>query len=369
MQHAFQIIEGTPKPALPILATANDVREVVQLLKKKPEGITIVEASEAIRKRLFDPRKVAAYELWGIISKTGDRLKLSRLGYEFAAMLEPEARIYRAVLDNTPPYRAVLEWIYRRKLELVTYADISQYWTDYFPEALQQGKTSEAQVVSFFHLCHAAEVGMVTVGRKHQPSRLRMDHKELAAHIRGEPHRIAERALAESVQLDALQRAALGPASSPRPQVFISTPKGARIGDSIQDALRLADIDSKVVERDTSGTGLVSERAYSAMLRCDIGIIIVGRADCQHDAVEQGRLKQNVLIEIGAALVHFARRLVLLCGEQMPLPFDLADFCHYDLAEDELTWETGLQLIKTVKLFKTGLQRLDTCGEPARANN
>jgi hypothetical protein len=124
LQHAFQIIEGAPKARLPILATANDVREVVPLLKKRPEGITVVEASEATRRRLFDPRRITAYELWGIASKSGDRIMLSELGREFAGRFESEARLYRVLLDNTPPYRALLEWIYRQQLDLVTYADI-----------------------------------------------------------------------------------------------------------------------------------------------------------------------------------------------------------------------------------------------------
>src|SRR5260370_42263769 len=136
MQHAFQVIEGTPPTTLPVLATASDVREVVQLLKKKPEGITIVEASDAGRKRLFDPRKVAAYETWGILTKSADRIKLSRLGCEFATTLEPEAQIYRVMLDNTPPYRAVLEGIYRQEFYLVTFTDIVDYWEEHVPEAL-----------------------------------------------------------------------------------------------------------------------------------------------------------------------------------------------------------------------------------------
>src|SRR5687768_13593702 len=53
--------------ALPILATAGDIREVVQFLKKKPRGVTIVEAMDADKKRVFEPRKVTAYEFWGII--------------------------------------------------------------------------------------------------------------------------------------------------------------------------------------------------------------------------------------------------------------------------------------------------------------
>jgi hypothetical protein len=368
MQHAFQVIEGSSPSTLPILATATDVREVVQLLKKKPEGITIVEASDAVRKRLFDPRKVAAYETWGIISKSGDRMKLSRLGCEFAATLEPEAQVYRIMLDNTPPYRAVLEWAYHRDLDLVTYADIVEYWKQHFPEALQQGeKTPECQVVSFLHLCHAGEIGVATVGRKGQPSRLRVDHDELAAYIEGTPRQILEEAVVGDSRLNARRPTALGAFPKHLMRVFISTCKGSGLVDSIQDALQVADIAGEVVERDTDCAQLLSERTFQAMRRCDAGIIIVDHSDCHQDATGRDVLNQGALIEIGAALVHFARRLVLLRDKQVPFPFDTGDLCHFELEGDELTWETGLRLIKAVKLFRTSSPPIDA-GELANVD-
>jgi hypothetical protein len=363
MQHAFQVIDGAAPATLPILATASDVREVVQLLKKKPEGITIVEASDAVRKRLFDPRKVAAYETWGILKKSGDRMKLSQLGRDFASKLEPEAQIYRVMLDNTPPYRAALEWIYQQDLDLVTYADIVEYWEDHFPEALQQGeKTHEGQVVSFLHLCHAGDVGVATVGRKGQPSRLRVDHDELAAYIESSPCLVPERALPGDDPLYARRPALVGTASRKRLRVFISTHKGSGIVGSIQDALQIADINSEVVERETDCVSLVSEKTFQAMRRCDAGIIIISPTDWYRDAAGKDVLNQSVLIEIGAALVHFARRLVLLSDKQVPLPFNLDDLCHYELERSKLTWEIGLELIKAVKLFKTNSQLPDASG-------
>src|SRR5215207_1605150 len=220
MQHAFQIIEGAPKSSLPLLATANDVREVVQLLKKKPEGITVAEASDSARRRLFDPRKIPAYELWGIVSKSGDRITLSHLGREFASRLAPEAQLYRVLLDNTPPYRALLEWIHRQRLELATYSDIVGYWEDHFPEALQRGeRAAEGHVQSFIQLCHAAEVGAATAGRKGQPSRLRVDHDELAAHLQPSA---APRHLSRGEQLAARQPSQPRPTAPPRLRVLVS---------------------------------------------------------------------------------------------------------------------------------------------------
>ena len=51
------------KATLPLLATANDVRELIRYLKKHPDGVTIVEALGEVKKRILDPRKTwARYE-------------------------------------------------------------------------------------------------------------------------------------------------------------------------------------------------------------------------------------------------------------------------------------------------------------------
>lgn len=344
---------------LPTLATAADVREVVQLLKKRPEGVAVVEVSDAIRKRLFDPRKIAAYELWGLVSKVGDRVRLSRLGRELATKLAPEAAVYRAIIDNTPPYRAVLEWVHRQNLDLITHADVVEYWRANFPEALRPGeRTFEGQVVSFFHLCHAAEIGATTVGRKRQPSRLCVDRDELAAYLNGVRRYDSERPSAVDERPSAPRPAALVTAP-PRLRVFISAPEGAGILDTLRDALGLVDIDSDAVERVVGGGELVPERTFKAIRRCDAGIIVLGSADCRRDAAGEDALDQSVLVEIGAACVHFARRLLLLTDGRLPLPFDTGDLRRYELVEGGLKWETGVRLIKDVKSFQSRLQSAD----------
>ncbi|HEY0386234.1 MAG TPA: hypothetical protein VGC64_09500, partial [Pyrinomonadaceae bacterium] len=126
--------------ALPMLATASDVREVVRLLRKKASGISIIEGMEAAR-RIFDPRKVAAYEYWGLIKRTSDRLTLSALGWEFARLLEPEASIYRTMLRGALAYRSALEWVYQRNLEIVTDADIASFWLENPAEIVLAGNS------------------------------------------------------------------------------------------------------------------------------------------------------------------------------------------------------------------------------------
>ena len=84
MKPSLQIVGRDKSETLPVLATATDVREVIRFLKHHPEGITTVQAMDAFRKRIFDARKVSAYEFWKILLKDGERLKLAPLGWELA---------------------------------------------------------------------------------------------------------------------------------------------------------------------------------------------------------------------------------------------------------------------------------------------
>jgi hypothetical protein len=63
--------------ALPVLTTAEDVRELVRFLKNKPTGATIAEAKAALKKQVLNPRKMTPYTLWGFVTKEGERLKLT----------------------------------------------------------------------------------------------------------------------------------------------------------------------------------------------------------------------------------------------------------------------------------------------------
>jgi Predicted nucleotide-binding protein containing TIR-like domain len=357
--------------ALPMLATAGDVREVVRLLKRKSGGITIIEGMDAIR-RVFDPRKVAAYEYWGLIERRGDRLILSALGWEFARRFEPEARLFRSILGSTLAYHSALEWVFGQNLEIVTDADVARFWHEHPSQVFLSGnqKTVEGNVVCFFHLCQEAELGMATVGKRGQPTRLRVDREELAAYIAAGPAHAnddlpAQAALDESAgdnssssyamaDTETTPRAAAHP--SVRMRVFISRRKDAPLVKQVEMALELADIECEVSQRSMSDTQLVPDETLAAMRRCDAAVIIVAKADCQAAAEsdEAGALlDESVLMEIAAAVVHYNRRVILLWNEGVCVPARLRDLCRYEFAGDCLTWESGMQLLKALKNFQS----------------
>lgn len=368
--HALRLLyaaEDAPSFTLPILATAGDVREVVQYLKKKPAGVSIVEAMDDVKRRVFEPRKLAAYEYWGIINRQGgDRLHLSQLGWEFARKLAPESEAYRAVLANTLPYRAALQWMHEENHDLVTHVQVAAYWQKFYPTGagLNQ-KAVESSVVCFFHLCQAAEIGTMTIGKRGQPARLRVEREELAGFIEGRPpHATQQTDIDNSRETDApihapsprpaptAANAPPGAATSSRRQFLILGRGAARVISRLEAALALLDIESRAFAAAETDALPVSGEMFQAMRQCDAALIIVAPEDCRDDGAGGYALKQHVLIEINSAFVLYDRRVVLLWNCQMPLPAALSALPHFTLDGDELTWDVGVQLMQVVKEFQ-----------------
>jgi hypothetical protein len=366
--YSFRLIEGVPPMTLPILATASDVREVVQFLKRRPEGVTIVDTMDAARKRIFDPRKVFAYELWGLVSREGDRLRLSPLGWELAERLTPEAEIYRAILNRTRPYHSALEWMQQLKLELVTFTDVGEFWREHYPEALEEGNEEdfEGHVTSFFHLCHAAEVGLATIGRKGQPTRLRVYLDELRSYLENPDALTLAQPLAAGSTTRVNRHMAYDKTvaensppqhkptitSSEKQRVFISHSLDADLLARIRETLELANLEYEIIKRGSDDTAPVPNGAFQAMQRCDAGIIVVTEDDCSKDYAERNVIKESVLMELGAAFLHFERRVVLLLDEKSPLPTSLQGLYSCNFEGQNLTWDVAMRLVKAVKHFK-----------------
>ena len=382
---------------LPTLATAGDVREVVQYLKKKPTGVSVVEALDDVKRRVFEPRKVAAYEFWGIVARHGDRLLLTPLGWDFARKLEPGTEAYRVVLDGTPLYRLALEWIYRQNLDLVTHGDVASYWYEHHGALLDPAndKTMEGHVVCFFHLCQAAELGTVTIGKRGQPARLRVERDELAVYVgRDSERRVAVAAAATTTAAAArpcfppqfsgageagrrearasdvaateapagaeMRAAPWGSTNEPsaRLRLFISCgSQNPKVVSQIQTTLELADIESHVVERAGADASAmpVTDSAFEALRRCDAGLILLTKDDCLADTDGHFTLRQSVLIEIGAAFVLYDRRVVLLLDDdELTLPDNLSALPHFTFGQDDLTWDAGIKLLRAIKGFSSG---------------
>jgi hypothetical protein len=351
--------------ALPLMATASDVREIVKFLRKRPGGVTVVEAVEAIKKPTLDPRKMTAYEYWGLVTRQGDRIRLSARGWEFARKLEPETQAFRDLLGDTEMYHAALVWLHETQAELVTDADLAEHWRRRHAAAVGDGseKTVKANVACFFHLCQAAEFGSLTIGKRGQPTRLRVDQGELESYLSAGP---AAGAFGQS-QPEAYGVAQSPPRSASEPlsfrasapgeragrlRVFISAAGGGRAAAQLRDALELAEIEGELHERGDDGAALVSEKVVEVMRGCDAAVVIVADDDCRETAAGAVTLAQDVLNQINAAFALYDRQVALVWAGDAPLPGGLESLTRFEVAGGGLTLERGVQIVRAVKAFR-----------------
>ncbi len=346
---------SSSRTQLPILATANDVRELVQFLKKRPFGVSISDISQPIKKRVFFPKKVAAYEYWRLVTRSGEHLKLSQLGWEFARSLEPEARIYRTLLSETPAYVEVLAWTLDQRIDVIAHTDVVSFWEEHCPEFLlhADGKTAFATAVCFFHLCQAAELGTMTIGKRGQPARFRILRDELSTYLeqRLQQDSIGNTSLVNHDGVDrsiSLRRKEQSLQTNSR-RILISQGNSEETSKRIIELVNLEGISCDVVVRATESHGLISRTTVEVMRRCDSCVILITHTDFETPET----LITTLRSEINAASVLYDGRVLLISPKSVRVPTSLTDvnWCEFD--EAEITWESAVCLMKKLKEFVT----------------
>lgn len=162
-------------------ARPDDIRMAIQLLKKKPDGVAVGADSTG----MFGEAKADVYESLGIVTRSGDVLKLSALGWDMARQLEPTTESFRAIISGTEHYRAALNWAFRQCLPALAPKDVMEYWLRECPEnvAAHDEATRNGAAQCFFDLCQAAALGNRCADHGSEPPSLRFDREELASYL------------------------------------------------------------------------------------------------------------------------------------------------------------------------------------------
>ncbi|PYS90258.1 MAG: hypothetical protein DMF64_15355 [Acidobacteria bacterium] len=375
MRHTLQVLKGiepevehsSAQPLLPLLATANDVRGVVQYLRKRPEGVTLSEAIDAIKKQVFEPAKIAAYEALNLIEQEGNLLKLTPLGWDLARSLEPETRAFCAILGRIEPYHSALVWAQRRQLDYLIHPDVAAYWREHHPQVLgiNTPKMIEANVGCFFQLCQAAALGTNIIGKKGQPTRLRFDRETLAAYVaRAHAHiKIEERQTigevaapdGELLVANAGSRSAAEMMSAHRApvmQVLIVGNSDESITAPLRALFALADVPYRMAVREQTDVALLPLKFLAAMRECQAAVIVLRGAEQLAATEAAPQLSQQAQAELSVALALYERRIVLLCDEPVAALPALTELLKCQLADEGLSWEIGLGLMQLVKNFR-----------------
>lgn len=345
--------ENSQEVSLPILATANDLREVVKFFKHKPNGVSVIEMTNAEPRRVFDARKIAAYEFWGIISHADERFLLTPLGEELAKNTEAECEIHRRILRSVPAYLRAVEWIYRQNMKIATYLDVANFWQLSGGElglSRQNDENIEAVIVSLFSLCHAAELGTATVGKRGQPARLSIRLDQIKAFLDAPiesvefvPQTVFNRP--SVYQFDKISSENVN-------RVYISAGSREHESENLRAALELADFESIAFGIGIYENGFLPLAQRAAMKQCQAAIFLLDEKDCRE---QDGKimLRCDRVTEISIAQALFNERVIVLwnSNENPPKVFNQTGFNVFN--GDVADWESNVKLVRCLKSLKS----------------
>ncbi|MHB8088519.1 MAG: hypothetical protein ACYDH2_09785, partial [Anaerolineaceae bacterium] len=153
---------------LPLKGSSEDVISVIDYLKTKAKGVSLVEAKATLDPELLDSRKIASYSVWGFVSYNEGMMKLTEFGRKFGrTSAENRFELFGEVVLSIRAYRIAAEWIFHNGFDTITATDLAAHWLSHVSEELgtESEKSVTEQVTAFFKIGEAAKVGKYIIGR------------------------------------------------------------------------------------------------------------------------------------------------------------------------------------------------------------
>ena len=137
-------------------------------------------------------------------------------------------------------------------------------------------------------------------------------------------------------------------------RVFITHGKQRAIVGQIKELLTFGNFEPIVsVEREATAIP-VPEKVFEDMRSCSAGVLHVGAEGryLDKDGNEHVKINDNVLIEIGAAMALYGKRVILLVEKGVVLPSNLQGLYRCEFEGDKLDYESTMKLLKTFSQFR-----------------
>jgi predicted nucleotide-binding protein len=137
-------------------------------------------------------------------------------------------------------------------------------------------------------------------------------------------------------------------------RVFISHGKQRAIVAQIKELLTFGSFEPVIsVERESTAIP-VPEKVFEDMRSCGAGVLHIGAEGkyLDRDGNELAKLNDNVLIEIGAAMALYGKRVILLVENGVVLPSNLQGLYRCEFEGDKLDYESTMKLLKTFSQFR-----------------
>lgn len=143
-------------------------------------------------------------------------------------------------------------------------------------------------------------------------------------------------------------------AAAPNNKVFITHGKTRAVVNQIKELLQFGKFEPVVsVERESTAVP-VPDKVFQDMRACAAGVIHVNSEgellDSEGNKVIH--LNHNVLIEIGAAMALYGKRVILLVQKGVDLPSNLQGLYKCEYEGDKLDYDATMKLLKTFNEFR-----------------
>ena len=364
---------------LPMRTTVEDIDAVCNYLMAKPIGASLAEARAVLDKRYLISPKVNALKFWGLIEDDGNRIKVTALGRQAVRNSgATRSDALSEVIRQVAPYNTLMERIDQSGDITVSASEVGAYWHEHFSgEVSGQEGTLNAQVICFFHLAQAADLGILTIGRRGQRTRFDFDRESTRAFFRtpaidlqetppedlphvdepniGDTDESQVREEFESSRFEGDQTAidsATNATESNR--VFISWGENRRILEQVKEIVAFGKYEPVLIIEQEGADKPLYETVMDEMRTCKAAVIHVTLDETSSDISGNrfSKISENVLIEVGAAMALYRSKFILLVGEEVDLPLNARGLqvCRYK--GDELDMSAVMDLLKAFNQFE-----------------
>lgn len=139
-----------------------------------------------------------------------------------------------------------------------------------------------------------------------------------------------------------------------KPKVFITHGKNKTMVEHLKELLVYGQFEPIVsVEHETTAIP-VPDKVFSDMNKCQAGIIHIEGEETlfDKDGKIHSTINGNVLIEIGAAMALYGKKVILLCQKGITLPSNLQGLYRCEYEGGQLDYSATMKLLKTFNEFR-----------------
>jgi Predicted nucleotide-binding protein containing TIR-like domain len=347
--------------SLPLRATIDDVEKLCTYLAAKPTGATLAEAKTVLDPSSVDIRKMSAFRAWGLITadEATGKMRLTDRGRGVAKDKGARKAVFlRESISAVPAYMAIVQRAVLKGDFTVAATDVAAHWHQHYrAEVSENDEVINQQAICFFQLAEGCDLGRLIVGRKGQPTRFEFHEANARALFEGASDAGVDiqldpddgKAPSETPAGPPVANGVMAPAMSSLAngnRVFITHGKNKKVLEQIKRTVTSVGFEPVVSVQSETAAKPVPQKVMDDMRSCSAVVIHVGAED---DGKGNRLLNPNVLIEIGAAMMHCPNRFVLVVEEGIDVPSNLQGLYQSRYSGDSLDWDAGMKIQEALR--------------------